>query len=57
MSVNTNQISHWNSIFKNKMDSCSLVLNLIENMWKHKEVLGVKTYKDTKSLKEGVYDR
>ena len=25
-------------------------------MWKHKEVLGEKTYKDTKSLKEGILD-
>ena len=35
------------------MDSCSLVLNPIENM---KKYLGTKIYRDTKSLKEGILD-
>ena len=39
------------------MDSCSLFLNPIENMQKHKEVFEAKIYKDVKSLKEGVLDK
>ena len=57
MSVNTNQISHWNLIFK--LIAIKLIpIDIFEFYWKRVEIIKryLRAKKDIKSLKESVLD-